>query len=195
MDRMNEIMLFLSTMFNPSTMNFRSGLPHPTPAAASNIAAALASDTREDVQAAMRQRREEMAQSRDTRSNENINRIRREQQNLETRRAVEADIAKAKQVGQKRKEAAKQFEEGPVPLPPPTKRLQDMTQEDRARHHELQETVKRQISQMEQKGEKRVHQTLDRVNKTDVFGSSSRGALLPPSKLQSPKPGIAFMIA
>lgn len=47
-DRLNEIMLLLSTLYNPETMNFRNG-GIATDAAAANVAVATAADTRGDV--------------------------------------------------------------------------------------------------------------------------------------------------
>lgn len=183
-DRLNEITIYLSTRFNPSTMNFLVGALPVTPETASNVAAALAIETRSDVLSTLQQRREELVQSRLNVEKDNL----RKQQLLTANRAVAADLEKAKKLGQRRKEAAGRFEEVPV-MPPPTKKPQDMTKVERQRYRAMHESAKKNISHMEEVGEKRVIQTLDRINKPDIFGSATKAINLPSSQVATPISG------
>lgn len=184
-DRLNEIMIYISTRFNPTTMNFRTGvMGYVTPEAAFNITAALANDTRSDVLSYLTNRTEELVQAKLDRLQES----KRHQKLLAHNRTVAENLKKAKEAGKKRREAALQIKE-PKIRPPPTKQPQDMKPEERKRYRALRDTAKKNISQMKQVGEKRVLQILDRSNRSGNFGSDTKSPRLPPLKLPTPGTG------
>lgn len=93
----------------------------------------------------------------------------------------EAGIAKAKEDARRRTGEAPTKVIHTGPLPPPTKRIEDMTPSEQVALRQRQQIVDETLREKQRAGEQRRLETQQRLAASAQFGDSSRSVALPPS--------------
>lgn len=98
----------------------------------------------------------------------------------------DADIAKAKEVARRRTEGTPVKHIPNAPMPPPTKRIQDLCPAELAARRSIKENVSATIRSKQEEGSQRRLDIQQRLNVPSQFGDSSRSVALPPSTYETP---------